>query len=101
MNIPTDEQETVITIRRDRSAALVWTSDSTMITKLDKLCNSSPDYYKLIDTGVIEGTIVNKEYKITDKTLISFRSSKTKRQLTDDQRQAIAERFKNIRSRKQ
>lgn len=95
-SMPAEEQETTITFTRSDKCCYVWTSDKTMITKLDKLCVTSPDNYKLENTGLIDGLIADKEYIITDKSLLSFRSSKVKRELTEEQRQKYSERMKNL-----
>ena len=92
--VPLEEQETHINYSRLEKFCTIWTSDSTTITKLDKLCESSPDYYKLVNVGKYKGKVVNKEYQIADKTLISFRSGKIKRELTEEQRKALSERAK-------
>ena len=46
-NIPLEEQETLIHFMRGEDFATISTTDSTMITKLDKLCKSNPDMYWL------------------------------------------------------
>ena len=68
------------------------------MTRLDKLCKESPDFYKLVGVGKIAGEIVSKTYECADKTLISFR--KAKREMSDEQRQAASERLKKMRSEK-
>lgn len=46
------EQEVCINFTRDEGFATIYTSDTTYMTKLDKLCKTSPDMYSLIaDTG--------------------------------------------------
>ena len=92
MSIAINEQETVINIFRDKKECYIWTSDSTMITKLDKLCEKAPDYYVLENAGRITGEIVDKCYIVKDKSLISFRSGKVV--LTDEQKQIRAERMR-------
>lgn len=85
------EQETHISYMRDEPFALVYTSDTTQMTRLDKLCINSPDMYSLIsDTGR------GKTYKIANKKLISLRAKK--RELTDEQKKAAGERMKKSRS---
>lgn len=65
------EQEVSINFMRDEDFATIYTSDTTYMTKLDKLCKTSPDMYSLIaDTGR------GKTYRVEDKTLISFRAKK-------------------------
>lgn len=93
MSVILQEQETTINIYRDRQECHIWTSDSTMITKLDKLCDKSPDFYKLDEVGKIENDIVSKDYIVTDKNLISFRSGRVI--LSEKQKQARAERMRN------
>ena len=85
--ISISEQEVHISFNRDENFATIYTSDSTYITKLDKLCKESPDMYLLIaDTGR------GKTYHLKDKGLISLR--KKKKELSDEQRQAAGERMK-------
>lgn len=94
MGIPVTEQETVIQFSRDSDEASVWTSDSTMITKLDKLVDYK-NWYR-VKTEKIDSEVIAKEYK-TNKRLISFRAKKTERTMTDEQRQALSERLKATR----
>ena len=89
-----EEQETTINFSRTQDAVDVWTSDKTVMTKLDKLCNSAPDFYKLIAEHKAQdddGAIISKEYRISDKRMLSFRSMK--RNLTEEQKRKRAERL--------
>lgn len=95
-SIPPQEQETTINFSRTDDTCIVWTSDKTVMTKLDRLCDTS-DNYEVIKVGKVDGTIVNKEYQIKDKSLISFRSAKVKMNLTEEQRREKAERLARIR----
>ena len=53
-SIPINEQETHISFMRDESFARIYTSDTTQMTRLDKLCENNPDMYKLVeDTGMV------------------------------------------------
>ena len=93
--VPVFEQEICINAMRDEKFATIYASDSTYITKLDKLCKESPDMYSLIeDTGR------GKKYLLKDKTLISFRAKKTTRIMTDEQKKASAERLRKARENK-
>lgn len=94
MNVPIYEQETVIQISRDSDKMEIWTSDSTMITRLDKLCEKS-NRWLCTSVGRIEGDVVNKEY-VGDKELLSLLPDKRKvKPLTEEQkaqrRAALAE----------
>lgn len=89
-----EEQETTIQFSRIENTAHICTSDSTMKTKYDKLCKNNPKYWKLIsDDGVFS------KYECTPKSLISARSKVTERELTDEQRQAMADRLREARSK--
>lgn len=68
-----EEQETTININRADNDMIVWTSDRTMMTKLDRLCEQYPATYTIIDTGYIDGKISDKKYRVGDKTLFSFK----------------------------
>lgn len=88
-NVSVSEQETYISFMRDEEFAIVYTSDTTQMTRLDKLCKNNPDNYSLIaDTGR------GKTYKIADKGLISLRSKR--REISDETREARSERFKQM-----
>ena len=89
--VPVFEQEICINAMRDEKFATIYASDSTYITKLDKLCKESPDMYSLIeDNGR------GKRYLLKDKTLISFRAKK--RELTDEQKKKAAERMRKYQA---
>lgn len=97
MNVPIYEQETVIQISRDSNEAHIWTSDTTMMTKLDNLCSAS-DSWRLTSTGTIDGDVVNKEY-VADKALISFRKNRNKTTpLTDEQKDELRDRLARVRA---
>lgn len=83
------EQDTAISFMRDEDFAIEYTSDSTEMTIMNKLCKNSPAHYQLIaDTGR------GKTYKITPKSLISHRSKV--REMSDDAKQAASYRFKQM-----
>lgn len=96
MSIPINEQETTINFSRDEQGLELWTNDSTVITKMDKLCEKAPNYYKLVSVSKIDGEIVDKAYEVSDKTLLSFRSGKII--LSEEQKQQRAERMKKMRN---
>lgn len=96
MSIPVNEQENVIQISRDSNEAHIWTSDTTMMTKLDSFCSES-DSWRLTSTGRINGEIVNKEY-VSDKALISFRKNRNKTTpLTEEQKEELRNRLAKVR----
>lgn len=91
MAVSIEEQEICINAMRDEKFATIYSSASTYITKLDKLCRESPDMYSLLeDTGR------GKKYLLKDKSLISFRARK--RELTDEQKRQAAERMRKYQA---
>lgn len=93
-SVSISEQEVCINFMRDEDFATIYTSDTTYMTKLDKLCNTSPDMYSLIsDTGR------GKTYRLEDKTLISFRAKK--RELSEEQKIAAGERMRKYQANRQ
>ena len=104
MRVAHEEQETVINFPRREKFATVWTSDTTIMTKLDGLCKKS-DEYVLVETGrsKLGGEVISKTYKVKDKSLISFRAKKMEREartMTDEQRLAMIERLEKARQAK-
>lgn len=88
-SIPASEQETIVSIIRTDDYAVICTSDTTMKTKLDKMCENSSDYYSLLsDDGYY------KKYKVLDKNLISFRAKR--REMSDEAKAAASQRFKDL-----
>lgn len=92
-SVSISEQEVCINFMRDEGFATIYTSDTTYMTKLDKLCKTSPDMYVLItDTGR------GKTYRVKDKTLINFRAKK--RELSEEQKIAAGERMRKYQASK-
>ncbi len=92
-SVAISEQEVCINFMRDEDFAIIYTSDTTYMTRLDKLCKASPDMYSLIsDTGR------GKTYRVEDKTLISFRVKK--RELSEEQKIAASERMRQYQASK-
>jgi len=89
MAVPTDEQETVVTYSRNDDKAVIYTTDSTVMTKLDKMGG----VYKRVKESKESGVVVAVTYE-APKRLISFRSKIMRRNLTDEQRKALSERMK-------
>lgn len=89
--LPVNEQETVITIDRETRRATIYTSDTRYINRLDKR-------YERTREHINNGKIAAVEYEVDEK-LISFRSKVTKKNLTEEQRQAFSERMKKSKER--
>ena len=103
--IPHNEQETTISFSRTSEEVDIWTNDRTMITKLDKLCDSCPSVYKRRHTGysTLAGghQILDKQYVCMDKSMISFRTKKRKpAPLTEEQKAEMVERLRLANERR-
>lgn len=97
--VPAIEQETTITYCRTLPIVEIWTNDRTVMTKFDKLVKESPEYYKLKEIGRDQaGHLLCKTYILRDKSMMSFRSKKVTRELTEEQRQALADRMRSARN---
>lgn len=94
-SVPIVEQETVIQFNRVGDTARISTSDSTMKTKFSKLCEANPKHWKLVSYDDVYCS-----YECTPKSLISYRSKVTDRELTDEQKQTMAERMRNLHTKK-
>lgn len=93
-----EEQETTINFCRVDKSVSIWTSDSTMYTKLDRLCKEAPDFYQCEDIARDrDGNLLSKTYRLTDKNLLSFRTRRVNLNLSDEQRAARAESLRRIR----
>lgn len=94
-SVSNEEQETTISFSRNDTGAEIWTSDRTVMTKLDRMCRESPETWKCKKAEyLLDGSLANKVYTVSDKSLISFRSRKIKRDLTDEQRAELSARMK-------
>ena len=97
MGLNISEQETCVSFMRDSDICTVYTSDSTVMTKLDKLAESdkSPHWKLKEEHRLQNGELVGKTYE-THKRLISFRANITTREMSEGQREAASERFRQI-----
>lgn len=102
MGLNVSEQETSVSFARDSDICTVYTSDSTIMTKLDKLAESdkSPHWKLKEEHRLINGGLIGKTYE-THKRLISFRANISTREMSEEQKQAASERFKQMWKDKQ
>ena len=99
MGIALDEMETTISFSRTGAHAEVWTCDTTMYTRFDKLCKESPAMYTCTEEARNRnGQLLSKTYRIADKSLLSFKPKKRKVVLTEEERAERAKRFKKVRN---
>ena len=85
---PFNEQETIIQISREGSTASVYTTDTTMVTKLDKK-------YPRKKEILCDGKLAAIEYFVPKRD-VRFTLPRT---LTEEQRKACAERISKGREK--
>lgn len=74
-NIPVCEQETTVQFDRDGDYARIWTSDSTVITKLDKAAKDNNSPWEITDFETNDtGDVIAREYRVP-KYMVSFRKT--------------------------
>lgn len=94
-----EEMETTMNFTRTDKEVSIWTNDTVMYTKFDKLCTTAPDIYQCTEVGRDrDGDIISKTYRMADKSLLSFRTRHIKRELTPEQRAVLSERSKRNRA---
>ena len=101
MGLQITEQETTINIFRDSDTIRIYTSDTTMMTKLDKLAKREDcaDWRLVHEHYNREKELVGKTYE-TRKSLISFRSNTMTRKITEEQRVRLSKNLSDYHNRK-
>ena len=94
MGITLEEQETIILHNRADKTAEVFTYDPSTKTKLNKLCKEYPNHFRLTKKNGDGGNT----YEFP-KNLISIRAPRAKRELTEEQKKVIADRFAENRTK--
>lgn len=97
MGLNISEQETSVSFSRDSDICSVYTSDTTVMTKLDKLAESdkSPHWRLKEEHRLLNGELIGKTYE-THKRLISFRSNISTREMSNEQKEAASERLRKM-----
>lgn len=90
--VPTDEQETVIQFDRNGTVCHVYTTDLTVMTKLDKK-------YKRVKQDYVNGKPIAAYYEF-DKRLITFRAKRATRTISDEVRAKAREQLAKNRKMK-
>lgn len=101
MALMIEEQETHINFMRGDDRAVIYTSDTTIMTKLNKLVELDGTEWKLeSESRLSSGELIGKTYSCP-VSFITFRSKRIERNYTDEQRKKIGETFrKQARERK-
>lgn len=92
MSLMIEEQETHINFMRSDGRAEVYTTDTTMMTKLNKLIEPVGAEWRLERETTLNNTVIGRTYSCPI-SFISFRTKRVKRKLTEQQRLEIASRL--------
>lgn len=93
MALSIEEQETHVNFNRNDERATVYTSDTTMMTKLNKLVELQDTEWKLESVSKLKnGELVGKTYSCP-VGFISFRKKKIERIYSEAEKKEIAERL--------
>lgn len=95
MSLSRLEQETVINFNAEEGQADLYTADPVWIRKLDGLCEKNPEQFRMIEEHRAGGKVISRRY-IFPKQLITIRSKTMKRDLTDEQRELLSERGREL-----
>lgn len=99
MGLMVEEQETQVNFSRNDKRAMIYTSDSTMMTKLNKLVELQDTEWKLESVSKLKnGELIGKTYSC-QVSFISFRRKKVKRTYSEAEKKEMAERFGRKRVR--
>lgn len=91
MSIPTNEQETVVQYDRNGETMTIYTSDSTQMTRLDKIYQRHKEHRQA-------GEVVAVEY-VVGKNLLTYRAKRVKQNLSSEQRAALSTKMKALREK--
>lgn len=92
MRTPGDEQETIMRWYQTDDIATVYTSSYSMMRRFDEFVDSGD--WELIKVDKCEGDIVSKTYKVPKELLYGRRVKKKIAPLTEEEKKALAMRFK-------
>lgn len=91
-SIPRDEQETTVTWMRDDEEVMIHTSNRVHLERLRKL-SSNRDYVREIAGGTTWG-----EFRVKADSFYLFSAIREKRRMSRAQREAAAERLRDLRA---
>ena len=94
-NLSRAEQETIIRFSAAEDTAELYTADPVWIRKMDKLAARNPEQFKPGRMEKCQGKVIAKRYTFP-KRFISIRTKDKVSTITEEQRQAAAERMKTL-----
>ena len=93
MGLMIEEQETHVNFNRNDERATIYTSDTTMMTKLNKLVELQGTEWKIESVSKLKnGELIGKTYSCP-VSFISFRRKKIEREYSKERKKEIAERL--------
>lgn len=92
------EQETTIQFNRDSKELHLYTSDNTVVTKLNKLLNAEGSLWKLENTTYKDGEPTGYFLVCEDKKTCQLKAKTVKITLSDEEKQALAQRLNQART---
>ncbi len=98
MSLEIEEQETHINFNREDTRAEIYTSDTTMMTKLNKLIELPETEWKLERESRLQknNELIGRVYSCPVE-FISFRTKRISRTYSEDEKKKIAERLQRSR----
>ena len=91
------EQETIIRFDEEGPEAKLYTASPVWMRKMDKLTAENPADFREIRAEKCQGEICAKTYTFP-KSLITIRTKRVTRDLTEEQRAEMAERGRRLRA---
>ena len=93
MSLTIEEQETHINFSRGDKRAIIYTSDTTTMTKLNKLIELPSTEWKLeSESRLKSGELIGKTYSCPVE-FVSFRTKRVQRVYTEEERKKISEQL--------
>lgn len=95
MGLSVEEQELHINMMRGDERFTVYTSNTLYINRLDKYAEKNPEW-KIEKICKVDGEVVSKEYSAPVKYLLLREKFPPKRDLTEEEKEALRERMKKM-----
>lgn len=96
-----EEQETSISMMRNDSKVLIFTSDNTFITKLKRVMIKCPDNFKCYVSGYDRNGNPVGYFIEGPKKILSIRAGKNKKPLSQEERAERAARMRKLKAENQ
>lgn len=88
------EQEVHLNFNMEDDLATLYTSSTTWMKKMDKLVETYPDAYKVVDVSKICGTVIGKTYEFP---IEFFRLGKPRKELSEERKEELRNRLASFK----